>query len=590
MSIHYIQLTPSVKIPKGNFAPLYDFTENRDLFDSCLHAEILSADDPEHSFAELRKAMELMAVDLEVSYCMGAHETGAGPAVKALLASSGPDPLSRQALAAAVRSDMQNFELKPRITAKSLIGNALTRHYHQENSAFRRKENELKHAYFQFLQQRDDPMYAEKYAQYTQDQPNGDPPKHFTTRSFVYDLYDIFSSVGSHAKLQAGDESMENAAAGEECQRILSLLYDLLRILYSLPGHYSMARCPIGEFIPVERNQYNDLHLTFHRTNDIYVKETGSGIEYFLLKEVPAASSDLRAKRELTALARLWQDSIDSPNNVLYMQGTVGHGTLMRRVFGFPDRPFALDDWFIGTLTAPQKDELAAGLIKAVDSLHAMEPPLPHRGLSPSAFYICTVHGRVKPLLASFDTVKDLRADVSFSVGAFLKDYTDDPRTRDFIAPDLLGEDPDLLGADIYSLGRLLSYLYTGRAILGGDADEGPNTASGQGMSGDKRELVCRMTDTDPEKRPDIKEVLRDFTVLAEKENLTPAYAVFSSRGRRVNNEDAFYCSDLDTLAGESVQQSGRAKLPALFGVFDGLGGAEAGDEMSHLAARSNQI
>ncbi len=106
MSIHYIQLTSSVRIPKGNFAPLYDITENRDLFDSCLHAEILSADDPEHCFAELRKAMELMAVDLEVSYCMDTRETGAGPAVKALLASSGPDPLSRQAVRGACPHDL----------------------------------------------------------------------------------------------------------------------------------------------------------------------------------------------------------------------------------------------------------------------------------------------------------------------------------------------------------------------------------------------------------------------------------------------------------------------------------------------------
>ena len=137
MSINYIQLTPSIKIPKGNFAPLYDITGNRDLFERCHHAEILSADDLEQCFTELRKTLEVMAIDLEVSYCMETHQTGAGPAAAAVLASSAPSSPSRQALANAVNSDMQNYQLDPRVTVKSLIRSALDRRRHEDLSSFR---------------------------------------------------------------------------------------------------------------------------------------------------------------------------------------------------------------------------------------------------------------------------------------------------------------------------------------------------------------------------------------------------------------------------------------------------------------------
>ena len=553
MEPNYILLTPNIKIPKGNFAALYDLTGNAALYTSCLHAEMLSADEFEHCFAELRKTMELAAIDLEAAHRM----------------EKAPSSKSYAETAAEVQRDTQDHKREPRITVKSLLYDAVNRRRLADLSSFEKIETSLKDRYLHFLSKQSDPLYKDHLCWYKEPGKDGHP-RRFTVRSFVHDLYDILSSAGSHVANLSVEEKA--AMAGEECQAILSFFYDLLRILYGLPGQYRSERCPIGEFMPIDKSRYSDLHLTWRRTSDIYVREQNGRVDYYLLKDISAAH-DPRLRRELKALEHLWRDSYDSPNNILYMQGTIGHGRYARRIFAFPGRPFALDDDLIRRMDAAQKEELALGILKSVGSLHDMVPPLPHRGLSPSAFYICMVNGKPKPLLASFDTVKDLRADASFSVAVFLKDYSEDPRYRDFIAPDLLEEDPDLLGADIYSLGRLLSYIYTGRAL-----------SDGSGIQPERWTLISRMTDLDPDNRPDIHEVLDHFSA---QHAAGPAFAVCSTSGRRSRNEDAFFCSGYDQFSGASILDGSTVRMPVILGVFDGLGGAEAGDEIAQLAARS---
>lgn len=559
MSINYIQLTDKIKMMRGNFAPLYDASGYAPLYLTCLNAEKESLENPNQCFGELRRAMELTAIDLEAKHRKDTTEYNR----------------PRADIVADIQSQMEDPS-NTAVNAKKLIRDELNRMRQANSQQFYSKQNAIKNEYFSFLSNQKGERYLAKHQGYlnAENEPDEEErrKKRFKFSSLVFDLYDYFSDGPTHVDLTEDEELVE---VGEgECNGILSLFYSLLRFLYGFQGTYTKRRCPLGEYYPVEPSLYGDLHLIFRGVgkNDIFVRDDGGKTAYYLLKDAGVLGAGNK-KRDVSTLRALWKESLDSPDNILNLDGTAGKGKNQKQVLSFPSRPVALDDALLGKLSLSEKDEIALGMIKAVFSLHGMNPPVPHRALTPYAFYLCNVQGSWKPLLCSFETVKDLSADASFSVAANVKHYAQDARMRDYIAPGVLNKYADLLSCDIYSLGRLLTYLYSGSPF-----------SDGKGVPPAKWELIRSMTDLDEENRPDIEQVRKRF---GEDVSRGAQYALLSCRGKRPVNEDAFFVSGLDTCFGDEVRLAGAPGDPAMFAVFDGLGGAEAGEEVSRHAART---
>ncbi len=67
-------------------------------------------------------------------------------------------------------------------------------------------------------------------------------------------------------------------------------------------------------------------------------------------------------------------------------------------------------------------------------------------------------------------------------------------------------------------------------------------------------------------------------------------YCARSDKGRvRQNNEDNLYCDGVildDGMKNTPFKTSGKSKLPAVFAIFDGMGGEEYGEEASKIAVK----
>lgn len=533
--INYIELTPGIKTPKGNFAFLYDLTGQAELFEQCLNAEKLSRKHYNNCLNELRSAMELLAYDLERKHRLAA--CGGSKSPELVLQEIKDDIRMNHNPEGGSRTYNVKTILKNEIWRRSIRANALMEDYKRfvENGPS---------------------IIRKQYA---------DPSRQFTLINMIYDLYGYFSE-GSHSG---------GHTTGEECESLLRLFHDMVALFYDTRHAYHPYLCPVGDYFPVERSLYKSLCLVERSTPDVYVTEENGAVEYFLLKK--ASSEMSRAQeREMATLRDLWRDSLDSPNNILHMQEPVGADQYRHQVFAFPSRPQALTDSLLQTLSPAEKDELAVGLIKGVASLHGMTPPFPHRGLNPDAFYICRNAGGIKPFIVSFDTVKFFSANAEYTVFDKVRKLGRDKCKQFFMAPEILSgrNDGNLLKADIFSLGKLLAYLYTGDVLLAEGLPED--------MQKEKRRLIEQMTDRDPEHRPSISQVLARFLEIGIPK---PSYALCSVKGKRREQEDSFFCSEIATVCGQDELLGDTAQLPLILGVYDGLGGGENGQDMSRLAA-----
>lgn len=200
----------------------------------------------------------------------------------------------------------------------------------------------------------------------------------------------------------------------------------------------------------------------------------------------------------------------------------------------------------------------------------AAAPP----GAAPGCYYVCRQGANCRAVLALFSTIKDNTAEktVYGELNSLLQNVTD----RMYIAPELSGGSArpgELTKADIYSLGRLIAFVYTGepRADLG-----------------DLRipcamvELVQKLTDPDPARRPDIDAVRARL----ESGGQRLVYGAAACQGTRPRQEDVLLANGTLT-ARPDYTLADTAPCPAAFAVLDGIGGGYGGAEVAHAAAEA---
>lgn len=293
---------------------------------------------------------------------------------------------------------------------------------------------------------------------------------------------------------------------------------------------------------------------------------------FYIAKHV---TDDPAVGRDIGSLQSLWRASEQTPENVLMDVGPLGAGEDRYHLFRIVGRPYALSAEVLAGLNSTQKRQIINGIVGSIYTLHHFMPPLPHRGLRPGCYYVCRQGANCRAVLALFSTIKDNTAEktVYGELNSLLQNVTD----RMYIAPELSGGSArpgELTKADIYSLGRLIAFVYTGEPRADLDDLRIPCAMV---------ELVQKLTDPDPAQRPDID------AVRARLENgggQRFVYAAAACQGTRPRQEDVLLANGTLT-ARPDYTLADTAPCPAAFAVLDGIGGGYGGAEVAHAAAEA---
>ena len=364
----------------------------------------------------------------------------------------------------------------------------------------------------------------------------------------------------------------------------------LLRRFYTAAGMLLQVDVPAADFFPtmdrflhrydasvVPLENYYPLSAAVCRQMDVCAAGDSllcvtdeAAPTFYIAKHV---TDDPAVGRDIGSLQSLWRASEQTPENVLMDVGPLGAGEDRYHLFRIVGRPYALSAKVLAGLNSTQKRQIINGIVGSIYTLHHFMPPLPHRGLRPGCYYVCRQGANCRAVLALFSTIKDNTAEktVYGELNSLLQNVTD----RMYIAPELSGgaRPGELTKADIYSLGRLIAFVYTGEPRADLDDLRIPCAMV---------ELVQKLTDPDPARRPDIDAVRARL----ENGGQRLVYAAAACQGTRPRQEDVLLANGTLT-ARPDYTLADTAPCPAAFAVLDGIGGGYGGAEVAHAAAEA---
>lgn len=365
----------------------------------------------------------------------------------------------------------------------------------------------------------------------------------------------------------------------------------LLRRFYTAAGMLLQVDVPAADFFPamdrflhrydasvVPLENYYPLSAAVCRQMDVCAAGDSllcvtdeAAPTFYIAKHV---TDDPAVGRDIGSLQSLWRASEQTPENVLMDVGPLGAGEDRYHLFRIVGRPYALSAKVLAGLNSTQKRQIINGIVGSIYTLHHFMPPLPHRGLRPGCYYVCRQGANCRAVLALFSTIKDNTAEktVYGELNSLLQNVTD----RMYIAPELSGGSArpgELTKADIYSLGRLIAFVYTGEPRADLDDLRIPCAMV---------ELVQKLTDPDPARRPDIDAVRARL----ENGGQRLVYGAAACQGARPRQEDVLLANGTLT-ARPDYTLADTAPCPAAFAVLDGIGGGYGGAEVAHAAAEA---
>ena len=365
----------------------------------------------------------------------------------------------------------------------------------------------------------------------------------------------------------------------------------LLRRFYTAAGMLLQVDVPAADFFPamdrflhrydasvVPLENYYPLSAAVCRQMDVCAADDSllcvtdeAAPTFYIAKHV---TDDPAVGQDIGSLQSLWRASEQTPENVLMDVGPLGAGEDRYHLFRIVGRPYALSAKVLAGLNSTQKRQIINGIVGSIYTLHHFMPPLPHRGLRPGCYYVCRQGANCRAVLALFSTIKDNTAEktVYGELNSLLQNVTD----RMYIAPELSGGSArpgELTKADIYSLGRLIAFVYTGEPRADLDDLRIPCAMV---------ELVQKLTDPDPARRPDIDAVRARL----ENGGQRLVYGAAACQGTRPRQEDVLLANGTLT-ARPDYTLADTAPCPAAFAVLDGIGGGYGGAEVAHAAAEA---
>ena len=523
-----IPLEPGIRVPKGNFGFVYAATGDRELYQECLLAESYAKTQYVSCAIHLRRAFELLAF-----YTFG----------KALCTVC-PGMTLPQAKAEAKRfydADPRCFNPKLQL-ALVLAGRGYL--------------DVLFHDRF---------IFSENAA-------------YPGCKKMVDMLFSLYSDASALA--HTGKEGSRR-----DCHWLIRRLYTAAGMLLQVDApaagffpamdrflrQYQETLVPLDGYYPLSEEVCRRMGVSAVGDSLLCVTEETEPT-YYIAKHV---TDDLAVGRDIGSLQSLWKASQQTPENVLIDVGPLGTGPDRYHLFRILGRPYSLTPALLATLNSTQKRQIIQGIVGSIYTLHHFTPPLPHRGLRPGCYYVTRQGANCRAVLALFSTIKDDTAGktVYSELNSLLQNVSD----RMYIAPELSDgtSRPDqLTKADLYSLGRLIAYIYTGEPRAELDDLNIPCAMV---------ELVQKLTDPDPARRPEIDQVR---PLLENGPGSRIRYGAAACQGTRPRQEDVLLTNG--TLTDQDdYTLTDTAPYPAAFAVLDGIGGACGGGEVARAAAEA---
>lgn len=518
MEINQISITSTITIPKGNFDFVMEATHNEQLYLGCLNAEKCMMTDYDACLRGLRRSMEMLGIELEK--WSRAERNGITPeeALRTIFID-----LKR------ARGHKSARRERRRISKKNFYIRHVVDFEKKEHEAYTKKQLE------EFINEYS-ACYPNELGE--ENRPND------TFRSIAYDLY-------ARCSLPLTDKG---SAGREDCVNLVRLFHKLLCLINYVSEPYDIELTPIDAYFPIPYEYYNELGLLRAGNAKIYVSEDGE--KYYMLKRKDIEYLDILNPeiyklrlQELDRLDTVWRRLGSLPGYTEHKGLEVGTHDYRRGVYEFSGRPHALTQKFVDSLDKKsRREELVRGLIRLIRIMHESEHPISHRYLSPECLYVCEDDRGLKPYIVMFESMKPYTLRSEYPDRGMLDDYFNAINMQKFIAPEVRnnpdGGDEDGRSADIYSLGKLIKYIY------GHDESK-------------VRDYVDRLIVKNPDSRPSISDAARFFddevvyfepTVLLGEEVLTEFRLLIFTPYHGFDN----YLIDDTVTVGRMFSPSGR--------------------------------
>ena len=274
-----------------------------------------------------------------------------------------------------------------------------------------------------------------------------------------------FASMNAHS----GEKAADCVPTNDLCRDQFRKLFSLLSAYYGHKSKFDGNLLPFRDYYPVPKTIREANGIWLEKGKQLYVRKQDGKLRFYLFVTADAKITDTQ-KRDIETIHRLWMDNLDSPQNVINNPTFVSNKNSEDYrfwVYPLPSFPASLTDAYIDTLSFTERMQIVRGIVRGVASMHNAEPPFYHRSLSPSAFLICKVRDRLKPLLVNFDCVKDTDEDAEYSVFYAVSDKLTNDELRNIFAPELYddelpsSDDIDWAKVDIFALGKTILKILT---------------------------------------------------------------------------------------------------------------------------------
>ena len=463
MEINQISINETINIPKGNFDFVIEATHNEQLYLCCLEAERLLCVNYDECIRHIRRAIELVGVDLEKWYRAEKYDLSAKEALRTINID-----LKRG-------KEFKNYRKERRRISKK---NFFIRHIID----FEKKDHE------EYTRSQID-QFIDDYRRVFPVALSDNRYENKSIKAISYDMY-TRCSVPTHTPGYCGKEDALN---------LLRLFRQLLCLINYVQEPYDFSLTPIGDYFPVPVEYYDELGFIHGSNIKMYVSADGS--KFYLLKQkdieyLNVLDSKEYKKRlhEIDMLNVMWERSLQSIGINDYENTEIGTPDFRHQVYEFISKPQAMTQEFVNKIDKRSKrEELVRGIIRAIRIMHHSNPPVVNKYLNPECIYVCENRHGIVPFVVKFDneTMPVMRNTHSGNEG--ISNYFNNINLQKYVAPEIrnnsdLAPDYDDRSADIYSLGKLIKFIY------GRDESKVRDFVEG---------LICK----DPMKRPDIDRV-----------------------------------------------------------------------------------
>ncbi|MCR5508510.1 MAG: FHA domain-containing protein [Lachnospiraceae bacterium] len=466
METNQIILTPNITIPKGNFDFVMEATHNEQLYLGCLNAEKCMMTDYDSCLKGIRRSIEMLGIELEKTSRAEEYNISPDEALRSIFID-----LKRG------KNNKGGHKERRRISKKNF--------YIRHVVDFEKKDHE------EYTKKQISDFVGDYISAYPE-ALNEDNRPNRTFRDIAYDLYARCSRPLSD----------KGSGTKEDSANLIRLFHGLLCLINYVREPYDPELTPMDDLFPVPYEYYDELNLINGINCKIYV--SGDGSTYYMLKRKDIEYMDILnpeiykiRMQELNTLDMLWGRLAAVPGYNGCRTGEVGTHDYRRAVYEFASRPQALTGRFIERLDKKsRREELSRGLIRLIRIMHDPAVNIPHGRLNPECIYICETNRGLMPYIVSFDNLRASAAGGVFPDRSMLDDYFNSIDMQKFIAPEIRNSPPDTpydqKSADIYSLGKLIKYIY------GHDENK-------------VRDYVDRLIIKDPSSRPKITEAARMY-------------------------------------------------------------------------------